>query len=198
MEPNTEGVKPPEQQEMLAKAIKTVADLYIGEQISNVWGLGAGTRDESWISKTRELGMFSDKAKEIGIAVRAIAAVKKALPNPSSIDVVGQLVFADVKDSLAKAYLTDVLFSRVGQSFSEQGEIYLIQQSEIMAQQMGIKDGWRSEPAKEVTLEKAIGATLEGKLKVTHQQNADNNEAARIVTGVEVDKAEQQKPQPGI
>lgn len=156
-------------------------------------------RDEIWTEATPELGIYAEKAEELRNAIKIVAETKKAYP-PQIVSI-SKIPFANLKDRMAIEYLSDVLFSRMikSQGYLDYG-IDMAAESDVMAQEMGIEHGWRSEPAKEVTLEEAISATQTGELKMKHQPGVDNEEATRIVTKIEVDKAleraQQPKPEP--
>lgn len=194
--PALENQQAPESQEALSRATKVVLGLYLGDKVSILLGTqGAEMRDEIWTKATPELGIYADKAKELRSAMKVVAETKKAYP--PQIESISKIPFVNLEDRVATEYLSDMLFSRMIKS---QGyldyDINMVDVSDLMATEMGIMEGWRSEQAKEVTLENAIGATLEGKLKITHQPNVDTEEATRIVTKIEIDKALGKAQQP--
>jgi len=92
---------------------------------------------------------------------------KKAYP--PSITVSTRIPFRQVGDEMAREFLGDVLFSRMtaSQGYLDYG-MDLAEESQVMAGEMGIKEGWRSAPAANVTLENSVGAALTGALRVTH------------------------------
>lgn len=158
----------PEQKAMLPKAVSEVIGLYTGDQLSILLGTqGTAQRDEAWSHGAQEFPAFADKMAELRRAMKVVAETKKAYP--PNITAISRIPFAKVGDSMARDFLGDVLFSRMTASEGYMDyDIDIAEESQAMAGEMGIKDGWRSGQATNVSLESAIGATLMGTLRVTH------------------------------
>ncbi len=162
----------PEQLAMLPKAVNEVGGVYMGDQLSMMLGTqGVDQRDECWSQVAKEFPAFEAKIGELRERMKVIAETKKAYP--PVITAQSRIPFTQLDDKMAKEFLGDVLFSRMTDS---QGylayDMELADASQVMATEMGIKEGWRSAPAAKVTLESAVSATLTGALRVAHVPKA--------------------------
>ncbi len=158
----------PEQQATVGKAVKEVSGLYLGDQLSMMLGTqGVEARDEAWTNGAKEYPVFEAKIAELRERMKMVAETKKAYP--PNISAMVRIPFSKVGDEMARGFLGDVLFSRITESQGHMDYgINMATESQAMAVEMGIKDGWRSAQATGVTLESAIGATLIGTLRVSH------------------------------
>jgi len=158
----------PEQQAMLPKAVSEVVLLYTGDQLSILLGTqGVEQRDEAWAHGAQEFPAFADKFIELRTAMKVITETKKAYP--PAITNITRVPFVKLEDKVAQQFLGDILFSRMteSQGYIDYG-LDMAEESQKMALEMGIKDGWRSGPAASVTLENSVGAVLTGALRVAH------------------------------
>lgn len=162
----------PEQLAMLPKAVNEVVGVYMGDQLSMMLGTqGVDQRDESWLQVAKEFSAFEAKISELRGRMKVIAETKKAYP--PVITAQSRIPFTQVGDEMAREFLGDVLFSRMtaSQGYLDYG-MDLAEESQVMATEMGIKEGWRSAPAAKVTLESAVSSALTGALRVTHVPKA--------------------------
>lgn len=158
----------PEQLALLPKAVNKVIGVYMGDQLSMMLGTqGVDQRDEAWSHTAQEFPAYADKITELRGRMKVIAETKKAYP--PVITALSRIPFTQVDDKMAREFLGDVLFSRMtaSQGYIDYG-MDMAQESEVMAGEMGIKEGWRSGPAAGVTLESAVGASLTSALRITH------------------------------
>lgn len=158
-----------EAQETLPKAVSEVVKLYLGDQLTTMLGTqGTELRDELWNRKAQEFPTFSDKITELRERMKVVGETKKAYP--PQITIVSHIPFMGIEDIMAKEFLGDVLFSRMteSQGYLDYG-LDAGDEAKTMSDEMGLLEGWRSDQAKGVTLEKAVESVLKGTLRVKYQ-----------------------------
>jgi hypothetical protein len=165
----SENQPSPEMQEMLGKATHKVVGLYMGDQLSAMLGTqGEDQRDEAWQGVAQEQSAFGEQIRGLRERMKVVAETKKAYP--PQIASVTRLPFMGVADQMAREFLGDVLFSRMTASRGYMDyDLSPAEEAQGMASEMGLQEGWRSEQAKGVTLEKSVGKVLQGGLRVAHQ-----------------------------
>lgn len=158
-----------EAQETLPKAVSEVVGLYLGDQLTALLGTqGTELRDELWNRKAQEFPTFSDKITELRERMKVVGETKKAYP--PQLASVTCMPFMRLEDVMAREFLGDVLFSRMteSQGYLDYG-LNPGDEAKTMGDEMGLLEGWRSDQAKGVTLEKAVESVLKGTLRVTYQ-----------------------------
>jgi hypothetical protein len=164
----TEQDSNPEAQEMLNKASGEVVGLYIGDQMGALLGTGAEQRDEVWAETAQENPAFGEQIRGLRKSLNVVSETKKGYP--PVIAAQSGIPFMGLEDKMATNFLGDVLLARMSSSpgYIDMG-MDVVTESKSMATEMGLQEGWRSEQARGVTVEKAVGKVLEGRLRVKHQ-----------------------------
>lgn len=158
-----------EMQEMLPKAVREVAGLYLGDQLGNLLRTQSPEqRDQFWRETTQEFGPFSEKITGLRQALKSADITKKAYVEP--ITNVMRLHFADVEDQAARELLTDLLFARTSTSPGYMDySMEVVDEAVAIASELGSGEGLRSETMKSVDLDRAVEGVLSGSLKLTRQ-----------------------------
>jgi hypothetical protein len=164
--PKDSGATPPEK--VLSEAIREISGLYLSEQMGAMLGIlhPLEERNEVWERKAQEYPEFGEQIRGLRQAMNNAEAVKdhyKPVPSVLHITVAG---FREVKDEPVQMFLKDVLFSRLT---VEQNRLDLdaVGETGSMLSEMGLPQDFKSQQIRSITLEKAVGAVLQGKLRVT-------------------------------
>lgn len=160
-------------QETLPKAANEVRMLYVGDLLGSLIPPQTAERaqsekdsNQSWDKLAEELPMFGQNIKKLKNRLKAVEVTKEVYP----LIRITPPYFRGVKDRMAQGFLGTILNSR---TITHPGYVdYDVDESKeanLMAQEVGLQDGWASEQAKDITVEQLIGKILLGDLRITYQ-----------------------------
>src|SRR3989344_4478006 len=156
----------PEAAEMLPRAVKDVSLLWVGDQIGRGFQKPQ-ERDGYWQKKAGEFPPFSKHITDLREASKKAGAIRAGYP---ALTIAGiELAFSSVQDELGQKALSDIMMARcstVGGGNIE-SNLDFIEESELIARELGIQEGTRAEAMGGVNLERVVESVLAGNLKLT-------------------------------
>lgn len=165
----TETIFNPEIQEVLPKAVREVAVMYLDDQLGDLLGTQSPEqRDQFWRQTAEEFGPFSEEIAGLREAVKTANVTKKAYSEPVA-RIMG-LHFSAVGDDAAKQLLTDILFARTAATPGYMDyKIKPIDEAKAMAIEIGANGDLRGDEMRKLDLDGVIQKVLTGGLKLTRQ-----------------------------
>lgn len=168
-------------QEALPKAVHEVCMLYAGGLLDSLIppqsteGIqNEKNSDQSWVKLAEEFPMFRQNIGKLRERLKVVTATKTDKTLPTGIIVVSTAFsFTEVKDRMAQGFLKDILLSRLIEFVGHLDyDLEPWKEAELMASEIGLQEGWKSEQARGVTMEQLMQKVLQGDLRVTHQSRS--------------------------
>jgi hypothetical protein len=157
-----------EKEKFLAEAAGDVSELYMGDRFDAALGIPAEARDEIWDEFAQQYSAFGEQIRALRTAVKTARAIKNFY-TPQTLKTF-QVSFKQVKDITAQELLNDLLLARMTRTEVSLDHTMLShREADLMAKELGLKQGWQSQQATSLTPERVVSAVLQNKLRVTYQ-----------------------------
>ncbi len=153
---------------ILVEASRKVSLLYAGDVIGSLTDTPTTERDQAWEQKAQEYPQFGNQIRELRQALLVAQKTKEEYYRPSKLNPVFALGIGDYEDDMAAMFLTDILLSRITTASGDlvRESQAIIVERDSMYRELGFQERQRNPTDELVTVEKAVGAVLQGRLRV--------------------------------
>jgi hypothetical protein len=151
---------------ILTEATCKIALLYAVDIIASLTDTPTVERNQVWEQTAQKYPQFGNQIRELKQAL--LVAENTRNEYYRSLNPLFALRIGDYEDDMAGRFLTDVLLSRIttasGDLIRERQQ--LIEERDSMYRELGFQEGRRTPTDEFVTVQKAVGAVLQGRLRV--------------------------------
>lgn len=156
-------ITPEALEKMLPEAVEEVKGLYLGDEISNLYGTQSlEQRDKFWEETASRFKPFSEEIGGLREALKTAYVTERAYDE--RVKNLMRSHFSGVGDVGAQELLTHILYVRTSCLPG-----YVVTEVEAMIKELGVRGGLRDKALKKITLDYVIKRVLMGDLKLSRQ-----------------------------